>query len=75
MKTTIIKLKMNTLKKVLLSALLICGSVCVLNAQEKTTTAGVPVVKLNNGVDMPRFGLGTFLQGSNESVSNHVLPH
>lgn len=73
MKTTIIKLKMNTLKKVLLSALLICGSVCVLNAQEKTTTAGVPVVKLNNGVDMPRFGLGTFLQGSNEICKQSCL--
>ena len=29
-----------------------------------TTTAGVPMVKLNNGVLMPRFGLGTYLQPS-----------
>ena len=57
---------MNTFKKILLSALLVCGGVCAMNAQEKTTTAGVPLVTLNNGVEMPRFGLGTFLQGSNE---------
>ena len=43
---------MNTLKKLLLSAVLLIGGVCAMNAQEKTTTAGVPVVKLNNGVEM-----------------------
>lgn len=53
---------MNTFKKLILSAALLIGGVCAMNAQEKTTTAGVPVVKLNNGVEMPRFGLGTFLQ-------------
>lgn len=52
---------MNTFKKLILSAALLIGGVCAMNAQEKTTTAGVPVVKLNNGVEMPRFGLGTFL--------------
>lgn len=52
---------MKSFRKLLLSALLVCGSVCVLSAQEKTTTAGVPLVTLNNGVEMPRFGLGTFL--------------
>lgn len=29
-------------------------------AQERTDKWGVPYVKLNNGVEMPRFGLGTF---------------
>ena len=65
---------MNTFKKLIIStALLICGGVCAISAQEKTTTAGVPVVKLNNGVEMPRFGLGTFLQGSNEICKQSCL--
>ena len=64
---------MNTFKKILLSALLVCGGVCAMNAQEKTTTAGVPLVTLNNGVEMPRFGLGTFLQGSNEICRQSCL--
>lgn len=64
---------MNTLKKLLLSAALsVCG-VCALGAQEKTTAAGVPVVKLNNSVEMPRFGLGTFQQGSNETCKQSCL--
>ena len=64
---------MNTLKKLLLSAALLIGGVCAMNAQEKTTTAGVPVVKLNNGVEMPRSGLGTFLQGPNEICKQSCL--
>lgn len=65
---------MKSLKKIFLSAaLFVCGSACALSAQEKTTTAGVPVVKLNNGVEMPRFGLGTFLQGSNEICKQSCL--
>lgn len=35
--------------------------------------AGVPYVKLNNGVEMPRFGIGTFAQPSNEVCRNSVL--
>ena len=62
------------MKKLLLSAALLIGSsVCHLGAQEKTTAAGVPLVKLNNGVEMPRFGLGTFLQGSNETCKQSCL--
>lgn len=68
------KKNMNTMKKLLLSAALLIGSsVCHLGAQEKTTAAGVPLVKLNNGVEMPRFGLGTFLQGSNETCKQSCL--
>ncbi|MBU3852967.1 MAG: aldo/keto reductase, partial [Candidatus Paraprevotella stercoravium] len=52
---------------------MLIGALCAMNAQEKTTTAGVPVVKLNNGVEMPRFGLGTFLQGSNEICKQSCL--
>ena len=32
----------------------------VVQAQERTDKWGVPYVKLNNGVEMPRFGLGTY---------------
>jgi len=38
-----------------------------------TTTAGVPMVKLNNGVLMPRFGLGTYLQPSDEVCEQSCL--
>ena len=64
---------MNTLKKLLLSAALLLGCAGAMSAQEKTTTAGVPVVKLNNGVEMPRFGLGTFLQPSDEVCEQSCL--
>lgn len=64
---------MNRLKKIILSAILLTGGLCAMNAQEKTTTAGVPLIRLNNGVEMPRFGLGTFLQGSNEICKQSCL--
>lgn len=34
---------------------------------------GVPYVTLNNGVEMPQLGLGTFAQPSNEVCRNSVL--
>ena len=43
-------------------------------ARENDDGRGVPVVKLNNGVEMPRFGIGTFLQPSDE-VCEAVVPH
>ena len=64
---------MKLLKNLLLSALMLWGGVCATYAQEKTMTAGVPVVKLNNGVEMPRFGLGTFLQPSDEVCEQSCL--
>ena len=47
------------MKKVIfaLSMLVMC---LVVQAQEHTDKWGVPYVKLNNGVEMPRFGLGTY---------------
>ena len=47
------------MKKVIvaLSMLVMC---LVVQAQERTDKWGVPYVKLNNGVEMPRFGLGTY---------------
>ena len=43
-------------------------------AQDKATTvAGVPVVELNNGSLMPRFGLGTYLQPSDDVCEQSCL--
>lgn len=57
------------------AAVVLCGSVLPVGAQEDAgrTTANVPVVKLNNGVLMPRFGLGTFLQDSDEVCKQSCL--
>lgn len=57
------------------AAVVLCGSVLPVGAQEDAgrTTANVPVVKLNNGVLMPRFGLGTFQQGSDEVCKQSCL--
>lgn len=60
---------MKTIRNLLLSAIMaLCGSVFSAGAQEDAGKGleDVPMVKLNNGVLMPRFGLGTFLQGSDE---------
>ena len=57
----------------MMAALVLCGSISASIAQEKTTVAGVPMVKLNNGVWMPRFGLGTFLQPSNDVCRQSCL--
>ena len=55
---------MKLLKNLLLSALMLWGGVCATYAQEKTT---------NNGVEMPRFGIGTFLQPSDEVCEQSCL--
>lgn len=53
----------------------VCGSILPAGAQTDAgkITADVPMVKLNNGVLMPRFGLGTFLQGSDEVCRQSCL--
>lgn len=61
------------IKKILMCALLAWCGICAAGAQEKTTTANVPLAVLNNGVEMPRFGLGTFMQGSNETCKQSCL--
>lgn len=49
----------------------VCTSV---SAQDRCTTAAdVPMVQLNNGILMPQFGLGTFLQPSNEVCKQSCL--
>ena len=37
---------MKSFGKLLLSAMILCGGACAMGAQEKTTVAGVPVVRL-----------------------------
>lgn len=39
----------------------------------KTTTRGVPLLNLNNGVEMPQFGLGVFMIPEGEVAKNTVL--
>ncbi len=48
-------------KIIILAAILLGFAAAGLQAQVKMTTAGVPVVTLNNGDEMPRLGLGTFM--------------
>ena len=57
------------------AAVALCGSILPAGAQTDAGTgvADVPMVELNNGVLMPRFGLGTFLQGSDEVCRQSCL--
>ena len=67
---------MKTIKNLLTAApVAVCGSILPAGAQTDAgkTTADVPVVKLNNGVLMPRLGLGTFQQGSDEVCRQSCL--
>lgn len=50
--------------------LLLLGTFTFVKAQ--TTTANVPLVKLNNGIEMPRFGLGTFT-ATNQTAKEPAL--
>lgn len=56
-------------------ASLTCGIAWAASAQTDIfkTTANVPLVQLNNGILMPQFGLGTFLQPSNDVCKESCL--
>lgn len=61
---------------VLSAAMLLCGGMLSAARAQKDagkTVKDVPMVRLNNGVLMPRFGLGTFMQGSDETCRNSCL--
>ena len=60
------------MKKVIvaLSMLVMC---LVVQAQERTDKWGVPYVKLNNGVEMPRFGLGTYAVSNDDCTAKCVV--
>lgn len=51
-------------------ALLLLGNISIANAQDMK--ANVPVLKLNNGIEMPQFGLGTYT-ASNEACKEACL--
>ncbi len=51
-------------------ALLLFGKISITNAQDMK--ANVPVLKLNNGIEMPQFGLGTYT-ASNEACKEACL--
>lgn len=50
------------MRQIIVASLIMFGNLVTtdLSAQERTDNWGVPYVKLNNGVEMPRFGLGTY---------------
>lgn len=54
----------KNIAKLIVGAIALTATPAAAQVDVATTTGGVPMVRLNNGVDMPRFGLGTFLQGS-----------
>jgi diketogulonate reductase-like aldo/keto reductase len=60
--------QVNFFYRITMTALMLIGSIHLLNAQ----VANVPTVKLNNGLEMPRFGLGTYL-ASNEDCKQACL--
>lgn len=57
----------------LAAILLMFGTIGFAADVSKTTEAGVPLIKLNNGLDMPRFGLGTFAIPSDEACKQACL--
>ena len=61
------------MKKMLLMAALTIGAGGSGIAQTKTTTAGVPMLTLNNGVQMPQFGLGVYSLKEGNETYNSVL--
>ncbi|SHF44144.1 aldo/keto reductase [Dysgonomonas macrotermitis] len=54
-----------------LIALFLFNIIGQVNAQEKKVN--IPTIKLNNGLEMPQFGLGTFNTPSNEVAKEAVL--
>ena len=58
-------------------ALLVCvalmGGIFVSAQDICKTVANVPMVQLNNGVLMPQFGLGTFMQSSGSICEQSCL--
>lgn len=62
-------------KKILTGLLVLASMICSTSfAQEiYKTAANVPMVQLNNGILIPQFGLGTFLQPSDEVCEQSCL--
>lgn len=56
-----------------MSVFLMLGTAGFAATAQKTTEAGVPLLKLNNGQEMPQFGLGTFAIPSDEECKQACL--
>lgn len=66
----------NEMKKKIFTGLVVLASmICSTSFAQDIykTAAGVPMVQLNNGILMPQFGLGTFLQPSDEVCEQSCL--
>lgn len=61
------------MKQMFLMAALTIGAGGGAAAQSNTTTAGVPMLTLNNGVKMPQFGLGVYSLKEGDETYNSVL--
>ncbi len=61
-------------KKIFTGLVVLASMICSTSFAQDIykTAAGVPMVQLNNGILMPQFGLGTFLQPSDE-VFNKIM--
>lgn len=62
-------------KKILTGLLVLASMMCSTSFAQDIykTAANVPMVQLNNGILMPQFGLGTFLQPSDEVCEQSCL--
>ena len=61
------------MKQMLLMAALTMGACGAASAQSNITTAGVPMLTLNNGVRMPQFGLGVYSLKEGDETYHSVL--
>ena len=62
-------------KKIFTGLVVLASMICSTSFAQDIykTAAGVPIVQLNNGILMPQFGLGTFLQPSDEVCEQSCL--
>lgn len=63
----------KNIAKLLVGAMTLTCTTATAQVDVATTTAGVPMVKLNNGILMPRFGQGTFMQESDSVCEQSCL--
>lgn len=64
-------MKKNFIVTLMCTVLVVCTSVSAQDIYK--TAANVPMVQLNNGILMPQFGLGTFMQPSDEICEQSCL--
>ena len=66
---------MDMRKKILTGFMVLASMICSTSFAQNIykTAANVPMIQLNNGILMPQFGLGTFLQPSDEVCEQSCL--